>query len=351
MLTEEMNAERELSLDAGAELANMFSAALSNGQSEKNAQLDGSNNSSHSNNGSLVGGLSIGRGGNGSAFGGPSSQVGSIGSLGQQFLAGSMPTHFGFGELGVLGAPGNNSGSNGSSLQSAVSGSFHRGTSPPTLNGVGTGHAPPGPIARPRSYSSSHTSNLPSCLANRETLLNSYVKLNSTLEEKARLNAALQQRSHMNSHLPVRKVSTPSTLFASSAASGPISSSGTNSMGNSVFNSLGNLAAAAGSGALNGQATAAAAAAASGAFYGNGLDTVESVVGSALDDFMLDDLQLEASIEKELAGQGLGEEQRTLAGSALMARSAGTLLGSTAPVNIPGMGIILNYFFFSCLSR
>ena len=171
----------------------------------------------------------------------------------------------------------------------------------------------PGPIARPRSYSSSNTTtNLPNPVSNLsvhgESLLSSYFK---NVEEK--------QNLLMNGPASVsRKISTPSTsLFGTSNSS--------------FFGALTNREG------------------------GNGVSlfgapgyptTADTVVGSALEDLSLDDIHLEASLEKELGPSSharnsvLGEsvEISSNGSNCVLGRSPvqATLLGSTAPVNIPG---------------
>ncbi|XP_013773708.1 RING finger protein unkempt homolog isoform X1 [Limulus polyphemus] len=66
-------------------------------------------------------------------------------------------------------------------------------------------------------------------------------------------------------------------------------------------------------------------------FYPTAVNTVESVVGNALDDLNLDDINFEASIDKELECEANPVSSSLSAGLA----SSG-ILGSSAPVNIPG---------------
>ncbi|XP_076366619.1 putative E3 ubiquitin-protein ligase UNKL isoform X1 [Tachypleus tridentatus] len=70
-------------------------------------------------------------------------------------------------------------------------------------------------------------------------------------------------------------------------------------------------------------------------YYPAAVDTVESVVGNALDDLNLDDINVEASIDKELECEANPVSSSLSAGLV----SSG-ILGSSAPVNIPGSGSI-----------
>ncbi|XP_076305639.1 RING finger protein unkempt-like isoform X2 [Tachypleus tridentatus] len=66
----------------------------------------------------------------------------------------------------------------------------------------------------------------------------------------------------------------------------------------------------------------------SSTFYPEGVDTVESVVGNALDDLNLDEINIEASIDKELECDVNSSISAGLASSGI--------LGSSAPMSIPG---------------
>ncbi|XP_064478966.1 RING finger protein unkempt-like isoform X2 [Ornithodoros turicata] len=69
---------------------------------------------------------------------------------------------------------------------------------------------------------------------------------------------------------------------------------------------------------------------ASASFY-HSTNTVESVVGNALDDLSLDDINVEASLDKEL-------DSNPVTSSLTQGLTNSGLLGSSAPVNIPGGG-------------
>lgn len=249
-----------------------------------------------------------------------------IPSTGNSSIASSLPDHFG------TSFDSNHFGN----LQSQL---FNRETTPPMSNlgtapttgsqvNLGQGNnflvnsgsstnnqtSGPGPIARPRSYSSSnaHTSSMTAAANNNigETLLSSYFK---NVEEK---NNLLLNGPHAN-----RKLSTPSSsLFASG---------GNHS---SLFSSLSNRD----SGSLFGAPV-----------YSSTADTVESCLGLAVEDLSLEDIHLEAALEKELgpSSQSRGNNNNLVDTvdpvsntNSVLGRSPGqsALLGSTAPVNIPG---------------
>ncbi|KAF8770118.1 RING finger protein unkempt like protein [Argiope bruennichi] len=63
-------------------------------------------------------------------------------------------------------------------------------------------------------------------------------------------------------------------------------------------------------------------------------DTVESVVGNALDDLNIDDINVEASLNRELINDSIGVN------SSMSGMTGSSLLGASAPVNIPGSGDI-----------
>ncbi|GIX96205.1 RING finger protein unkempt [Caerostris extrusa] len=65
-------------------------------------------------------------------------------------------------------------------------------------------------------------------------------------------------------------------------------------------------------------------------------DTVESVVGNALDDLSIDDINVEASLNRELINDSVGVN------NSLSGMSGSSLLGASAPVNIPCSGDIPN---------
>lgn len=169
----------------------------------------------------------------------------------------------------------------------------------------------PGPIARPRSYSTSNSNtNMSSNILPSESLLSNYFKMQASSEDKP---------LGMNGPVSLRKVSTPSSLFG--GTSSPLFS-GLSSNTSHLNNSM-SLFGAPG--------------------YPTTADTVESVVGSALEDLNLDDIHLEASLEKELGPTG-GNGGSDSDNNCLLGRSpaSSNLLGS-APVNIPGR------FLFSCI--
>ncbi|KAG8194691.1 hypothetical protein JTE90_028005 [Oedothorax gibbosus] len=58
-------------------------------------------------------------------------------------------------------------------------------------------------------------------------------------------------------------------------------------------------------------------------------DTVESVVGNALDDLSIDDINVEASLNRELINESIGN-------NSISGLGGSSLLGASAPVNIPG---------------
>lgn len=298
-----------------ADLANILSMtnAFANNQQQSNSVLEkstlnASTNSNNSTNG-LSSILNRNQFNNNQQF--QSSNSISIAGTGQQsngnFMPSSVPTHFSFADqLASL-----------SGLRSQASsglGSFNvrRENSPPMLNNNNLG-----PIARPRSYSSSHTSNLHHSNLNRENFLNSFFK-NQSIEEKAAVVNGLVQQQQQQNILPLRKVSTPSTLFA--AATGSKTDSPTSLFSNqSQFNAAlqSNLVNSNGSSNNLGSGIPSSA---TNQFFHN-LDstntTVESVVHSlALDDLTLDDL--EESLEKELLNRAnminssLQEESRNL---------------------------------------
>ena len=324
---QEMNAERELSLES-SDLANILSTAFAtsgiNSALDKSA-LNASTNSNNSTNGisSLVNRnqqqLNQFQSSNSISIAGSNQQINNNGNNNGAFMPSSVPTHFGFTELAA---------SVGLRSQPSGLGAFRRETSPPMLNN----HNNLGPIARPRSYSSSHTSNLHHNLnsVTRENFLNSYLK--STIEEKtaATINGLNQQQQQ--NVLPLRKVSTPSTLFAANQQqqfnalqSNLVNTSSSQHLASSMQNSTASQ------------------------FFQN-LDststTVESVVHSlALDDLTLDDF--EESLEKDLlnhqalANSSLQDIQQQASGNnstASLVRSSSNLMnnnGSTAPVAIP----------------
>ena len=236
----------------------------------------------------------------------------------------SVPSHFAFNELAA------SIGLSHRSQPTSGLGAFRRENSPPMLNNNNHNSNNLGPIARPRSYSSSHTSNLHHNLTNRENLINSYLK-HAIDEKTAAINGLSQQNV-----LPMRKVSTPGTLFAAGPNQQPFGLSA-----NLVNTSSSSHLA---SGMQNSSANQ---------FFQN-LDststTVESVVHSlALDDLTIDDV--EESLEKEmlnqnLAGSSLHEEQQhnllhQAGGNPVnLVRSSSNLMNngpsSTQPVNIPG---------------
>lgn len=169
----------------------------------------------------------------------------------------------------------------------------------------------PGPIARPRSYSSSNTnsSNI-SATANSfsESLLSNLFK-----------NAEDKQNIYMNGPQSSRKLSTPTSSLFSSGNNSSLFTSLTSNRDNinSLFGAPG---------------------------YPTTADTVESCLGLAVEDLSLDDIQLEASLERDLGpntvnntvnNSGLGDDSTSSVTNCLLGRSPSTLLGS-APVNIPG---------------
>lgn len=138
----------------------------------------------------------------------------------------------------------------------------------PLINSI---HTVPGPIARPRSYSTSTATT-----SNNNDLLSSYLEKH---------NGPMKNNT--------------SSLF-SGGASSPL---------------------------FPGMGTAA------GLFYPAAADTVGSVVGSALEDLNLDDINLEASLEKDLCGSMDNVVNETNSVNSVLRSN---VLVSTAPVNIPG---------------
>uniref|UniRef100_T1K2F6 C3H1-type domain-containing protein n=1 Tax=Tetranychus urticae TaxID=32264 RepID=T1K2F6_TETUR len=247
-----------------------------------------------------------------------------LSSTGSSSIASSLPDHFGtsfdsnhFGNLQSqlfnreTASPMSNLGTAPTTGSQANHG---QGTNSITNSGSNSSVNPtsgPGPIARPRSYSSSnaHTSSMAAAANNHigETLLSSYFK---NVEEK--------QNSFGQSN---RKLSTPSSsLFASGANNSSLFSSLTGNRDNGGF------------------------------FGGSGFpstaDTVESCLGHVVEDLSLDDIHLEASLEKELGPSSQNRVNNSLVDSVdpvsntncVLGRSPGqpSLIGSTAPVNIPG---------------
>lgn len=350
-----MNAERELSLET-SELANMLNnacnayassgGALNTNQTANiNAALDKSILNASTNSNSSQNGISplVNRqqqfnsnqglnqlnqfqSSNSISISG-SGQQPPPGSNGGAFMPSSVPTHFAFNELAA------SMGLSHRSQPTSGLGAFRRENSPPMLNNNNHNSNNLGPIARPRSYSSSHTSNLHHNLINRENLINSYLK--HAIDEKT-ATAAMNGLNQQNV-LPMRKVSTPSTLFAAGPNQQPfglsanlVNTSSSSHLASSMQNSSANQ------------------------FFQN-LDststTVESVVHSlALDDLTIDDV--EDSIEKEMLNQNLAssslheEQQHALLHQAggnpvNLVRSSSNLMAnngpsSTQPVNIPG---------------
>jgi len=138
-----------------------------------------------------------------------------------------------------------------------------------------------GPIARPRSFSTS-TSNSTS-----DTLLSSYLEKNGPLKNNTSSLFG----------------GTSSPLFANLRESG--------------FNVNVN------------------------AFYNDSLD---AVLNQTLDDLNLDDIHMEASLDKDFGSSSLGGDNHDSnamnAVNSVLHRSS--LLGSTAPVNIPGIICLIN---------
>lgn len=336
-----MNAERELSIES-SDLANILSNAFAAGGALNNTStgntaldkstLNASTNSNNSTNGisNLVNQFNSNQQLNqlnqfhqsSNSINIQNQQQNNNGNGG--FMPSSVPTHFGFSDFSELAA------SLRSQQSSSGLGTFRRtGDNSPPILGNNNNNSNLGPIARPRSYSSSHTSNLNHHLNSitREQILNSYFK--NSIEEKsgAAINGLTQQNI-----LPIRKVSTPSTLFAANSTAQQqynalVNKNSSNQMSNSVQNSTTNQ------------------------FFQN-LESTNSTVGSVVHSLALDDLTLDdfgESIEKDLLSQGLAnsslqDEQCNLqqAGNHLV-RSSSNLInnnnnhnGTTAPVNIPG---------------
>ena len=216
----------------------------------------------------------------------------------------------------AIGSSPNTSIGSGTNINATCSIAASSTTSGPVSASMPIQVPGPGPIARPRSYSSSNTNiNLANPVSSLgvhgDSLLSSYFK---NVEDK--------QSILMNGPASVtRKLSNPSaSLFGTSNSS--------------FFGSLTNREGG------NGVSLFGAPG------YPTTADTVESVVGSALEDLSLDDIHLEASLEKELGPSSqarnsvLGEniEISSNGSNCVLGRSPGqaTLLGSTAPVNIPG---------------
>lgn len=338
-----MNAERELSLESSdmPMFANAYvsgGALNTNQTANMNAALDKSILNASTNSNSSQNGISplVNRqqqfnnsnqqlnqfqSSNSISIAGSNQQQQQQQGNGGAFMPSSVPTHFAFNELAAT------MGLSHRTQQQPTSGlgAFRRENSPPMLNN--NNHNSLGPIARPRSYSSSHTSNLHHNLINRENLINSYLK--HTIDEKT---AAAMNGLNQQNVLPMRKVSTPGTLFAAGPNQQPFASLSANLVNT---NSASHLAER-------------------NQFFQN-LDststTVESVVHSlALDDLTIDDV--EESLEKEMLNQNLAnsslheEQQHNLlhqAGGnpANLVRSSSNLMNnngpsSTQPVNIPG---------------
>lgn len=341
-----MNAERELSMEsAESSMANILGNAFASGgalntnqTANMNAALDKSILNASTNSNSSQNGISpLNRqqqfNNSNQQLNFQSSSISIAGSNQQQqgnggaFMPSSVPSHFAFNELAAsMGLSHRTQQQPNSGL-----GGFRRENSPPMLNN--NNHNSLGPIARPRSYSSSHTSNLHHNLINRENLINSYLK--HAIDEKT---AAAMNGLNQQNVLPMRKVSTPGTLFAAGPGQQSFASLSANLVNT---NSASHLASSMQNSSAN-------------QFY-QSLDststTVESVVHSlALDDLTIDDV--EESLEKEmlnqnLANQSLHEEQQhnllhQVAGNpANLVRSSSNLINnngpsSTQPVNIPG---------------
>lgn len=164
-----------------------------------------------------------------------------------------------------------------------------------------------GPIARPRSYSTSHTissslsHNNP--LGSGNSLLSSYFKTTPEDSNAIGSNGTQRKNSLTLGGTPLLGTNSPS-IFGTLHSESQFSSS---------FRSAG---------------------------YPTPAETVESVVGSALDDLSLDDIhnQMEAGLEKE--SQQHSNNNGTDSGDHLISHmSRNTMLGSTAPVNIPGKAL------------
>jgi len=338
---QEMNAERDLSMDSANDLANILSNAFASGgvlntnsALDKSSTLNASTNSNNSTNGisSLVNQFNSNQQLN--QFHQSSNSININNQQvnnGSNFMPSSVPTHFGFAELAA--------GLRSQQHQQPTSGlgQFRRENSPPMLNSHNSNNL--GPIARPRSYSSSHTSNLHHNLNSitREQFLNQYFK--NSIEEKSTSTNVNNGSLAQQNVLPMRKVSTPSTLFAATSnaqqqfnalQSNLVNTSSSSHLASSIQNSAANQ-------------------------YFQNLDstntTVESVVHSlALDDLTLDDF--EESIEKGLLNQGLAansslKDETNLQSTANLVRSSSNLVRSssnlinnnnngTPPVAIPG---------------
>lgn len=186
-----------------------------------------------------------------------------------------------------------------------------------------------GPIARPRSNSSSNTnsSNIPSTNSFGESLLSNLFK---NVEEK--------QNLLLNGPQSTRKLSNPTSSLFSTGNSPSLFRSLTSNRDNvnSLFGAPG---------------------------YPTTADTVESCLGLAVEDLSLDDIHLEASLERDLGpsttntvnNSALGDDSAASVMNCVLGRSPGqpasTLLGS-APVNIPGkmthfyLTLLLTYYFY-----
>ncbi|RWS04138.1 PROTEIN E3 ubiquitin-protein ligase UNKL-like protein [Dinothrombium tinctorium] len=185
---------------------------------------------------------------------------------------------------------------------------FQREQTPPVTS-IGPG---PGPIARPRSYSTSNSNaTLPMPGSSfgggpTESLLSSYLKISSVVEDKNTVGINGPSSSGLKAGTSSLFTGNISPLFGGLTGN---RESGNNCL--SLFGAPG---------------------------YPTTADTVESVVGSALEDLNLDDIHLEASLEKELGPNsqpggngGLGDTDANSVNC--LGRS---LVGSTPPVNIPG---------------
>jgi len=327
---QEMNAERELSMESASDLVNMLNNAFANvsaGVLDKSSTLNASTNSNNSTNGisNMVNHFNSNQQLNQQFQSSNSISINNQQHQQQQqnngnFMPSSVPTHFSFSELAA---------SVGLRSQPTSGLGIRRENSPPMLS-THNHNNNLGPIARPRSYSSSHTSNLHHNLNSitREQILNSYFK--NSIEEKATVNGLTQQQSNA---MPMRKVSTPSALFATSSNA-------------QQFNLQSNLVNTNSNSHMGGSSIQNSS---SNPFFQN-LDTTNSTVGSVvhslacLDDLSLDDV--EESIEKGLANSSLLDEQRNIRQNnpANLVRSSSNLInnnnnnnnGGTAPMNIPG---------------
>ncbi|RWS30453.1 E3 ubiquitin-protein ligase UNKL-like protein [Leptotrombidium deliense] len=299
----EMSAARDVNMDNSTDLASLLSNALPQTNSGNGNSTNSISNSTMMTSASnALANHSAKNNGNSSsmniAISRPSQTQSQDSAKLSSSVASSLPDHFAtsFDSNRFGGSP---------ALQQQI---FQRDQTPP-MNTVGPG---PGPIARPRSYSSSNASTaLPVPGSGfgvpADSILSNYLKMSSTVEEKSTIG--------LNGPHSARPGT--SSLFAGTASPLFSTLTGNREGGNNCLSLFG-----------------------TSGFHATA-DTVESVVGSALEDLNLDDIHLEASLEKDLGhpsshhggNGGLTDNDIASSVSSSLGRS---LVGSTPPVNIPG---------------